>query len=204
MRLNRRDFMKGLLAISGAAVIAPLLPPVGVAAETPALAAVDVVSDEAVWQTAASQMGRLGRVRLNRTWLPLEDVWIRMKRNFSNLIMAPTSQPGVYQQIQSRQLVDSPWELQLWTSETPALDSGDAESYSNDMVEFEIVPYRSFSFFGRGYMNQFGIDNTIIGRERDNQQPVLTYSFVLEGNEKLKYSAVAQEKLRWWEEAPEL
>lgn len=215
MRMDRRDFLKGLLAISGAVVALPLLPLPGseVAAAMPSLLEMAPVLDF----TPRVALGRLGRIRIDREWLPLNDASFTMLRRHApldfNRKVTPYRQPTVGEQWQpesyTRPLVDSPWEMQLWTPQPLAsvhklFDGSGADiEFEFDFGRQERVP----NFFGRGCLSKFSTEYTTY--MADDAPDAVEFSFVLEGVEKISRNHLVREdespagetEDRWWQES---
>jgi len=188
MRMDRRSFLKGMLAISAAAAVGPFLPPTGVivAQESKLLEMAPVLD--------FSTMGRLGRVRIDRRWFPLEDATFTMFRRYEPLIRLPNptllsgEKPTNSDMVYRRQLVDTDWQVQIWT---PDQEIG---AFFADMsnLEFEFAT-RQASFVGNGYLTEMQSEN-VIGRDIDKD--VLLFSVTLEGSEKLRrFGEVEEEEL---------
>lgn len=180
IHMNRRDFLKGLLAVSAAAAL-PALPFVADATMPPA-PALDL--------TPPLRYGRLGRIRLGGHWLPLEDASLTMlRRHTPSLLYYPTSMPGLYREVaKSSPLVNSPWQLQIWTP--------DAISYElfnqPQALDFEIEAHHRIHFYGNGYTSEYGSE---VRMEPDAPTPVL-FDLILEGDSKLtRYGNVPESDL---------
>lgn len=189
MKMDRRDFLKGMLAISVAAVALPLLPSMEVeaAAET-----VEIFKTGAVGMS--EMMGRLGRVRIDRTWFPLEDAEFTMfRRHVPKLIRHNYSTSGdtfgprnteypptnfAPTTSEPRSLVDSPWQMQIWTP-----DMGVHDVYNHmEELEFEFnIEHRGFK--GAGYATE--MERSFMDNREVDEGPVL-FSITLGGSEKFQ------------------
>jgi len=184
MRMDRRSFLKGMLAISAAAAVGPFLPPVGVA-EASILDLAPVLD--------FSTMGRLGRVRIDRRWFPLEDATFTMFRRYEPLIHLPNpallsgEKPTNSDMVYRRQLVDTDWQVQIWT---PDQEIGSFFANMNNL-EFEFTT-RQISFVGNGFITEMESSDVI---RRDDPNALL-FSVTLEGSEKLRrFGEVGEEEL---------
>jgi len=179
MNIDRRGFLKGMLGISIAAAALPLLPPA--AAETAAIS-------EWTWKMPPSiseMAGRLGRVRIDRTWFPLEDAAFTMMRRHIPPLYAPSALPGRYDVVMPSELVESPWQLQIWSTEISI-----CEFFAHkDKLEFEFDSRRNISFVGNGYLTTTASEEFLWDREA-------LFSITLEGSEKFRrYGEVGLEEL---------
>ncbi len=192
MIMGRRDFLKGLLAITGAVVAAPLL------FDGSSMAASPSILDMAPIIELSKPMGRLGRVRIDQEWLPLNDAWFTMYRSHTPL----HTRSDVI--LQDRKLIDSPWKVELYTAEPLAMSNLLFDGGLSD-VPFEIVPHSHYrlatppslpSFFGRGSVSEYG---TQMG---DIDGGPIVYSFTIEGLSRLSRTRLPDdiENQAWWEE----
>src|SRR5690348_14506847 len=107
IRTDRRGFLKGLLGISMAATVLPMLPAIDPVDGKPFVIQGETMADAPTTGTVLRSMGRLGRVRIEDVWLPLEDASISMFRRHAPLVYMPGSKVGSYQAVQSSPLIDS-------------------------------------------------------------------------------------------------
>lgn len=194
MRMDRRSFLKGMLAISAAAVVLPMLPAAEIEAAAPSILETAPIIE------FTSKMGRLGRVRIDRSWFPLEDAWFTMFRRYAPLrypsdAIYDVRRPLTEQEAKSSfvpahvgPLVNSPWKVQIWT---PDQEVGSFFANMNNL-EFEFDT-RQASFIGNGYLTEMQTEN-VIGRDID--EDALLFSISLEGDEKLRrFGEVRKEDL---------
>lgn len=179
MRMDRRSFLKGMLGISMAVAVLPHLPSPDVVAEVPKLF---------IAPNPASIFGRLGRVRIDRTWFPLEDASFTMFRRHSRPLYMPnpTLLPGkeypptsfsTAAQVE-HSLINSPWQVQVWTPDESVLNF----FASADEMEFEFDARRA-SFVGNGFVTEMSTD---IRHEWEDGAPPSLFSITLEGDRKLR------------------
>jgi hypothetical protein len=197
MRMDRRSFLKGMLAISAAAAVSPFLPPTGVAVAVAKASILDMAPI-----IDFSTMGRLGKVRIDRAWFPLEDAVFTMFRRYEPLLRRhnystygdtygprnteypPTS---FVPASEMRPLIDSPWQVQIWT---PDQEIGSFFANINNL-EFEFAT-RQASFVGNGFITEMESSNVI----RRDDPDALLFSVTLEGSEKLRrFGEVGEEEL---------
>lgn len=178
MRMDRRSFLKGMLGISMAVAVLPHLPGPEIVAETSIL---DL--------TPASTFGRLGRVRIENSWFPLEDAAFTMFRRHAPLLHMPnpTLLPGKEYPPTSfstaarieHSLVNSPWQVQLWTPDESVLKFF---AETGGEMEFEFDARRA-SFVGNGFVTEMSTD---IRHEWEDGAPPSLFSITLEGDRKLR------------------
>jgi hypothetical protein len=179
MRMNRRDFLKGMLAISAVAAI----PMVGMAPETPAsfldIAPIFEISD--YLETEAKKWGRLGRLRVGESWFPLEDASITMRRVHTpkNMGIIGKDYQISPQYPKEYPLIASPWKIELAISVWTPNDVWMIEEISQEK-EFEINA-GEIGFMGKGFATTFGFNHTLY----PDGEYIPTYLLTLEGTEKL-------------------
>ena len=179
IRTDRRGFLKGLLGISIAAVTLPLLPPVTAAPES-----ISILPAAEIEREIEKVFGRLGRVKIEDAWFPLEDASISMYRRHVPPLHRLGSNMVTYETAQSTSLVNSPWQIEVWSPDMSIhrfFDGPDRLSF-----EFETGAYgfsRPVNFTGVGYITT--IEN-VITRGIDEGQEQALFSLILEGDEKLK------------------
>lgn len=182
MKMDRRSFLKGMLAISTAAVVLPMLPAAEIEA-APFVIQGETLANAPTTGTVLRSMGRLGRVRIDKMWFPLEDASLTMMRRHARLV----SVSDVV--LQPRPLVLSPWQVQIWTP-----DQEIGSLFANmDELEFEFES-RPISFVGNGFITQMETENLISGNIDGN--PTL-FSVTLEGDTKLRRYGEVREELEF-------
>ena len=152
MRMNRRDFLKGMMALAGAAALTQL-PDWQVAEEiaTPLL------------QTRP--YGRLGSIRLGEEWYSLEDASITKHKGNFLPIYTPDSVNFVSWE---GQLTAPSWSIDVFMGE----DAVKFDYLNTSNLDFEIDGiYRSFA--GQGYISEYRVENMM-----DNQ---ILFGLYLEG-----------------------
>lgn len=145
--MNRRTFLKGMLAIAGGVAIAQVPDFDIVFAEE--------ITDEPLF---VKPRGRLGSIRLNDHWYSLEDASLSMRRTHSPLIQAPDpDRIGQYKVVGGGNLVDSAWSAEFFVSETLVfmLERGDPE------IDFE-VESAQYRFSGKGYLENVQVSNLTV------------------------------------------
>lgn len=189
MRMDRRSFLKGMLGISVAVAVLPLLPGPEVVAEASILAPI------IEFPNPASILGRLGRVRIDKTWFPLEDASFTMfRRHAPKVLYMPGSRYGEYLQVnkeylpiplstsgQGGNLVNSPWQVEIWTP-----DEEIRRFFGNPKkLEFEFNT-RMASFVGHGFLTQMESEIRNIQFMPEEGAPPALFSVRLEGDTKLR------------------
>lgn len=164
MKMNRRDFLKGMLAISGAVALTQI----------PEFVVDEVLAAKPDLYIAPQRTyGRLGAVKLNERWYALEDASITMLHHYTSSVYLPGTLPGTYDVIKPKRLVDSSWQLDLDLGQDPY------DVFKMGDIEFEIDG-RGVNFSGKGYAQVTGIGNFV----RQEDEPI-SYLLQIEGDEKL-------------------
>lgn len=170
MRMDRRSFLKGMMALAGTAALTTL--PLADTDEY----AVEVFAEKGKTDVLEElKYGRLGRVKLNERWFPLEDASITTSRIYSEPIWKVKEDSiGQYEKVAGGQLISAPWELELFVGEDPE------EVWKEGEISFEIDG-RGMSFSGEGYANEYATEMLV----RDRGATIL-YTFSIEGDNRLR------------------
>lgn len=180
MIMDRRSFLKGMMGISVAATVLPLLPPAEVLPE-PFVYIAPAVENTPTMGTILRSFGRLGRVRIDDLWFPLEDASIQMFRRHEPLRIERDGLGHVWIPEGKTHLVNAPWQVQLWSPDI-AIHQFFPENKKLDF-EFDTRSLGVMRFTGSGYVTL--TENTYTMAREDESDSAL-FSIVLEGDEKFQ------------------
>lgn len=153
MKMNRRDFLKGLMAVAGAAALAELPDLDFVQPQIPYLHHWPATS----FHPAYRPYGQMGSVRLNDRWYKLDSGGITLTHHRLPTIYAPDPNSiGVYSPILPLRDQEKRYEVELYLSHDEIYDWTDS---ANGEVEFEIDSRYLYSFHGRGYVTEISFVN---------------------------------------------
>lgn len=166
--MNRRDFLKGLLAVSGGAILAANIPLEWVTAE---------IQPE-VLSLPSKPFGQFGSVRIDEQWYPLYGASITMLRRHTFPMWAMGNEhmkPTVLPEGRGNDLIASPWKIELEIGEPykPMVMS----SFSG-LVEFEIDSGKGIRFQGKGWPISESIETML--------PDFVRFNLTLEGDQKLE------------------
>lgn len=169
IQINRRDFLKGMMALAGAVVLT----------ELPIL---DWVTAETTSVGEGKPVGRLGSIRLREKWYSLQDADIKRSLQRMPVIWEPSPERfGQYDRVGGGELLTNEWAIDVWMGR----DGMAFEPFDTSLLDFEIDSFHR-SFSGWGYVSEYGIEGVVIG-DADAEINVF-YALHLEGVESLAMS----------------